>query len=356
MRCMTSEAEVQQGKSEQPLRRYSWLRRVVTFAVVAIAVGLLVWQVRRADPAVISALLRGSDVRFVALALAFTLARFGVAAWRLAALTKRVTSCRFAPFVPITMAAQLAALAIPGIRAGASVLRAALASRRFGGGTGVHMGPNVLDNLVVGASWILVATALAPAALMTRASEWRGPLAALVAALATGVLVVLALRRFGPRLERWLEEPRDGTAGRLAVASHATWRSTSKLLRDPRALVLGLGGGVGFVVVIGLAQHAALLAMGVPVHWWLAMLTVAVGGAAGTATGAPGGIGVTEAAQIAFLQSQGIGEGEATAAVLLARGLHYGVIAIGGGLSALFVARPGWRNDRSSKTPRAVSP
>lgn len=341
MRRMIAPAEEPAHPHGSRERIPRWLTRTVSIAAVFVAIALVVWQVRRAEPARIGELLTTSDGTWVAIALAFTLARFAVSAWRLGALTRRLVTCRLAPFFPITLAAQLAGLAIPGMRAGASVLRAALASRCFGGGTALHLGPNLLDQLIVGASWVLVAAALAPAAVLSGESHAGGIVTALVLAIVASVGLLSVLRRHGPRIEAWLAEPRDGAAGRLAGAGHATFRGAHTLARDTRALVLALALGIAFVLATGLAQHAALVALGLDVTWWLALLTVALGGVVGTATGAPGGVGVTEAAQIAFLQSQGVGQGEATAAVLLARGLHYLVIVAFGSVSALWLARLG---------------
>jgi uncharacterized membrane protein YbhN (UPF0104 family) len=147
-------------------------------------------------------------------------------------------------------------------------------------------------------------------------------------------LAYLLLRKSAHRVEAWLARPREGGRGRLAGAGLATLKGTGALARDRAALAAGLIGGVLFVLASGFSQHAALLAVGSAAPWWLALLAVALGGLLGGTVGAPGGVGVTEAAQIAFLTSQGVADGEATAAVLIARGLHYLVI-LAGGLSAV---------------------
>ncbi|GAB4373980.1 MAG: hypothetical protein Kow0062_11500 [Acidobacteriota bacterium] len=309
----------------------SRLRRAAVVAIVLCALALLAWQLRSADPAAIRRLIVSASPAWLAAALALTLARFGVSAWRLGSLTRRLIPCRRRAFVPITMTAQLVGLAIPGVRAGAAVVRAALANRRFGGGVALHLAPNLLDQLLVAVSWMLVALALAPAGAAGRGSgSIRLPVLATVA-LVLLVTAVAALARWAPRIEAWLgtRPPRRWTgAGRDALGG------AGQLAADRVALAIGLAGGLAFAVSTGLAQHAALLAVGAEVPWWIALLAVAVGGTAGTLTGAPGGVGVTEAAQIAVLAAHGVSDEQAAAAVLLARGLHYAVILVGGSVAA----------------------
>ena len=71
-----------------------------------------------------------------------TAVRFGVFAMRLALITRRLTRCRTAGFLPIVLASQLVSLLLPGVRVGAALLRAQLAAKRFGAGISSHLGPN----------------------------------------------------------------------------------------------------------------------------------------------------------------------------------------------------------------------
>ena len=79
------------------------------------------------------------------------------------------------------------------------------------------------------------------------------------------------------------------------------------------------------------AQWAALRAIDEPVPFWLALLAVTLGSAAGTLAHTPGGLGVTEAAQVAFLTGQGLSAEAAASGVLLARSLHYAIVLLAGG-------------------------
>ena len=340
-------------------------RRLSALGLVAAALLLLGWQLRGTDPAAIARTMLAASPGWLALAALLTAARFGVAAWRLGSLTRRLRPVRRRAYIPITMTAQLIGLAIPGIRAGAAVVRAALAHRRFGGGIATHLAPNLLDQLLVGVSWMLVALALVPALAADPENSRLGVSGLALSVLLVLVLSVWALARWAPRIEGWLAA-RPG--GRWTGAWRDGLGGVGRLAADRTALSIGLLGGLGFALATGLAQHAALEAVGEHVAWWIPMLAVAIGGTAGTVTGAPGGLGVTEAAQIAVLAAHGIPDERAAAAVLIARGLHYLLIVGGGSLAALWEWRRGelegvLRQTRGEETrsgtfpdPRAATP
>ena len=78
------------------------------------------------------------------------------------------------------------------------------------------------------------------------------------------------------------------------------------------------------------AQWVMFLAMGVPADPFVVIAVVALGTAAGTLTGTPGGIGTTEVAMMASYKLFGVDEILAAAGILLYRGLHYAaVLALG---------------------------
>ena len=326
----------------EPRPRKPALRRAAVAAVLVAALLLLAWQVRKVGAGALLARFAGAHPGWLAAAAGITVLRFVASALRLGWLTGRLRPVRKRHYFPIVMAAQFLALAIPGVRAGASLVRAHLADRHFGGGVATHVGPNIVDQAILALSWILVSAVALPFAALAHAGNLSGKaVAGLILGLGLIVLAYLLVRRHGERLEAWLARPREGRRGRLAEAGQAAVRGTGVLLDDPVGLLGNLAGGLAFVLLTGLAQWAALRAVGAPVPWWIALLAVAVGGATGMATGAPGGIGVTEVTQAAFLHSQGVPREVAIAGVFLARGLHYLVILAAGGLSLAWEAARG---------------
>ncbi len=321
--------------STDPAPRRRWRRRLRVPAAVALTLGalaLLGWQISRADPMAVAARVAAASPLYVGLAVALTAGRFAAFALRLAAITRRLVPCRAWPFIPIVMASQVVSLLLPGLRVGAAWLRAHLAARRFGGGTALHLGPNVLDQLASGASWLLAALAVAP--LLGSADDadpWPRLALAVAALLALTALLAWAAARHGGALVGWLETPRPGRRGRLLRASSQTLRGAGRLAKDPAAVAAGLAGSFAFIACTGLALHASLLSVGQAVPLGAVLLAVVIGGAAGTAAHTPGGLGVTEVAQVAFLVSQGVPGEAATSGVLVARAIHYAMVVIAGG-------------------------
>jgi uncharacterized membrane protein YbhN (UPF0104 family) len=324
-----------------PRRRIPW-KRAAAIVVLVAALAFLAWQIAAADPEKIAQRIASADTALVVATLGWTIARFAIAAFRLGGLTLRLVPCRLLPYAPMMMTSQLVGLVIPGIRAGPTVVRAALASRRFGGGMGLHLAPNLFDQALLAVSWLLAGLAMVPLLAWTSDDVLPAqvPLA-VVGGLALAGLAYGALRVGGPRLESWLARPGSRRRERIAGFGLATVRGVGELLRDRLALFLGLAGGLAFVVASGVAQHVALLAVGADVPWWLVLVAVALGGTIGGTTGAPGGVGATEAAQIGFLVSQGVPAEEATAGVLLARGLHYAFVFVAGGLGLAYEGATG---------------
>ncbi len=335
-------SERRTSQQEPKPRRGGRRRRVLAVVVMAAALLVLAWQVRRAGPAELLAQLASVTLSWLGILFALTFVRYLVASLRLASITRCLLPVRRTPFVAIVFVSQMLGIAIPGLRVGATVLRAHLAARRFGGGIALHLGPNLLDQLALAVSWLLVALGLAPL-LVTDARSDVGPSAilSLLGAVILIALVVLVFKHQRHRLIAWLARPRGGRREAIAEACRRTLESMGTLIDNPRALAVGIGGGVAFVLLTGLTQHLALLAIGADSTWWVAVLAVVVGTSIGTASGSPGGLGVTEAAQVAFLQAHGTPLGAATAAVLLARGSYYLLIIVGGLIGLIWEARRG---------------
>ncbi|HKI05256.1 MAG TPA: lysylphosphatidylglycerol synthase transmembrane domain-containing protein [Thermoanaerobaculia bacterium] len=101
--------------------------------------------------------------------------------------------------------------------------------------------------------------------------------------------------------------------------------------------------GTIYFLVNAAAQWALFAAIGAPVDPFVVLSVVALGTAAGTLSGAPGGLGATELAMMASFKMMGVEEVLAAAGTLLYRGLHYAsVLAIG--LPALALLE--WRGGR----------
>lgn len=323
-----------------PRRGRRRARLALALALLLLGLAALGWQISRAGPREVLELLRSVPAAWIAAVLLLTASRYLVSSWRLAALTRRLWPVARLPYVTMTLASQLVVtLAAPGLRVGATYLRAHLADRRFGGGAARHLGPNLLDQLLLGASWLIVALALVPVeALSTGRSPFSGAVLALLAAAAGTIAAFGLFVRSRHRLAGWLRRPRSGWRGHLANASAKTLDGGGALAADPVAVAIGLLGGTAFVLLAGLVQLAALYAVGQPVSPWLAILAATVGTTAGSASGSPGGLGVTEATQVAFLTAQGVPAEPAAASVLLLRGIYYGFVLASGTLALAWEA------------------
>lgn len=309
-------------------------RRVAAAVFLLLALAFLGWQIQQAGPRAIGRRLLSVSWEWVLLIVALTLLRYVIASVKLGGITRRLMPVRILPFLPIFLASQILTLLIPGFRVGGTLLRAHLANRRFGGGLASHLGPNLLDHLTLAISWILAAVVF----LFVSAAGGDAPfpyrsVSLLLLSLCALALAFALLRRRAPALGRWLSRPRHGWRQRLAVSVQTAAQGTGILAVDARALGIGLGGGLSFVFLTGLTQYVALVAVGESINWWVAMLAVVIGTTAGTVSGTPGGLGVAEASQVAYLQGQGVSLGSATAAVLLARGAYYVFILVAGGLA-----------------------
>ncbi|GEM_PF-6349176 len=317
-------------------------KRLLVLTVSAIGIALLFYQIQRVGVERLSLEISRASRPWLAIAFGLTVLRFVIWGLRLAFLSQRVTRCKTFPYFIFVMVTNFLGLLLPFLRAGGTLIRAHMAGRRFGGGTATHLGPNLLDQVLVSISWLLVAGAMTPfLAWKTGNAQIEKLSMALLVGIVLSAGVLWLMRRKASHLALWLEIPRPGRRGKLAGAGSRTLHGARTLLEDRAALAWGLVGGLLFVLVTGLGQYGALRAVGDDSAWWLSMLAVTVGGALGTASGTPGGAGVTEAAQIGFLASQGLSIETATASVIIARGFHYGFILTAGPLAALWEWRRG---------------
>ncbi len=330
-------------------KRRAWFARGLTLVVLVAGVCVLLFLLRRAGIANVAAALRSADVRWVMAVIALILLRSLVMAWRIAVITRRVVPCRVLPFVGFGLAAQAVALVTPGVRIGAMLMRALLASRRFGGGIAMHLAPNLLEQMLLAASWGIAFAGHLPGHLaQTRGNSFLPLMSFLMASAVLTVGFFVGVVRFGRWIGAWLARPRAGWAGRLGGASAVTVLTTQRLVKDPRAILAGLGGGILFALATGAIQWTALRACGAQPTWIIAFFSVVLSGTAAVATASPGGVGVTEAVEIAYLSSQGLEPQSAAAGVLLARGLQY-LYTLGGG--GFFLLRAWQRGALSEASP-----
>ncbi len=179
--------------------------------------------------------------------------------------------------------------------------------------------------------------------------------AALVALVTCAVLLVIWSRRQGPSEESPIvgymarrAERAEGRLQKMFAHGHEAVGVFVKLLgvgslRLPAAVL-----GAVYFLVNAAAQWAMFVALGAPVNPFVVLAVVAVGTAAGTLSGAPGGLGATELAMMASFEVMGVDKVTATAGTLLYRGLHYAsVLAIG--LPALGLLE--WRSGQTESPP-----
>jgi uncharacterized protein (TIRG00374 family) len=133
---------------------------------------------------------------------------------------------------------------------------------------------------------------------------------------------------FARRAERASE--RGGRGERLYGHGREAARTLETLAGEWRLRLPAAALGSGFFLVSALAQWLIFAALGRPESPLVVIAVVALGASAGMLTGTPGGVGTTEAAMVALYGALGVSPGEAAAATLMFRGLHYGsVMALG---------------------------
>lgn len=96
------------------------------------------------------------------------------------------------------------------------------------------------------------------------------------------------------------------------------------------------------------AQWLIFDSLGTPVRPMAVGAAIALGLAAGLVTGTPGGVATTEAAMVGLYVSFGIDGVEATAGVLLYRGLHY-LLVLTLGLPSLVYCGATMRRERGTR-------
>jgi uncharacterized membrane protein YbhN (UPF0104 family) len=312
-----------------------WAAAAGKLAVVALAVWLAVRLLRGVRWADLEARLEGADWPPIGLALLLLVARFLVwdVRWYLAMRRVAPGGPRLARGFFALLASAAVNLVTPSVRLAGGLVRArytAQGEAGFGHAYGVVLFDQLAHNAVMTALSLsaLVVTAFA---LGYRTLGW-GALAALAVA---GAVVAVWSRRSGGdgaggglarALARRAEAAGGRRIGRLLAHSHDAVQVFARLFAD-RALrwqVAALGGV--FFAVNAMAQWLIFRGLGAEVSPAVVVGAVSLGLAAGTLTGAPGGIGATEAAMVATFAALGVGSVDAAAGTLLYRGLHYAVV------------------------------
>lgn len=120
----------------------------------------------------------------------------------------------------------------------------------------------------------------------------------------------------------------------LAVHGETVMNTVKLLIRD-RSLGWRCLAWAGFILLVSvLAQWAVFHAVGAPPAFAVLLSTVTLGATAGVLAGTPGGVGATESAMVASYVLLGVDPTDATASVLLYRGLHY-LLVLGLGFPSL---------------------
>lgn len=292
----------------------------------------------------------------IILGVGLLLVRYPIWDWRFRLSMRRVMETRSGPVLGFFVLIASAALNLitPTARVLGGMMRAryfARANRRpFGFLYGVVLFDQAAHHTVMSVcTWItLIVTAYA------LDYDGFGTLA-LVALVVCAVLLVIWGRRQGPSeqspIVRYMARRAERAEGRLQkmlAHGHEAVGVFVKLLgvgslRLPAAVL-----GVIYFLVNAAAQWAMFVAIGAPVNPFVVLAVVAVGTAAGTLSGAPGGLGATELAMMASFEVMGVDKVTATAGTLLYRGLHYASVLVIG-LPALGLLE--WRSGQDKNVP-----
>ncbi|HEV7672690.1 MAG TPA: lysylphosphatidylglycerol synthase transmembrane domain-containing protein [Thermoanaerobaculia bacterium] len=269
------------------------------------------------------------------LALACLIGRYLLWDRRLAIATERAVAAR--PRLGVAFFVLFASAAFnlitPSARVLGGPLRARYTARSIGRPFAPLFGVILYDQLahyavmtsLTGLSLVAVAWALG--------RPWLGAGAVAAFALLAFVAFRLASKAgqgslagfFARRAER-----SSGRGGQLYGHGREVAQTLETLIDEPRLRLPAAGLGVGFFLLSALAQWLIFAALGRPENALVVMAVVALGASAGMLAGTPGGVGTTEAAMVALFGALGVGPGEAAAATLLFRGLHYAsVLALG---------------------------
>lgn len=293
--------------------------------------------------------------------------------WVVWARRWRLAACRLGP-APGTVRMSLMVIAsaalnhlTPAARVLGSLLRARHLSHANGRPFGQAFGSVLFDQVaqqvsMTGMTILALAVAAWSMGRYAVAAGAAAAAAALLAGLTVGWLRMRAgggqrladfARRLAERAHRRSGQRQRGgwgeRAGRALDGGREAVRVLRRLLGDGRLLAYSLVFGIAYAMVNAAALWAVFRSLGDDVGFAVALASVALGVAAGTLVGTPGGLGAAEAAIVGSLVALGVDRVDATAAALLYRGLHY-LTVFGAGLPALALLEL-----RRRKTARAAA-
>jgi glycosyltransferase 2 family protein len=175
--------------------------------------------------------------------------------------------------------------------------------------------------IMTSSSWIaksvlfLVALPFAWGSLDLDATPQSGDDSALVwiiLAVVVAVGLVAGLALAVPRLRRWAAE-------RLRPRVRDIWGNLREVGRQPRKLVLLVGGSFAQELVVAMALSVSLRAFDDHLRLPILIVVISLAATIGGVSPTPGGMGVVEAGLILGLTAAGIPEADATAAVFIQR-------------------------------------
>lgn len=355
-------AEVPDLPSVNPGRRL--VHRFVALLVIALTVYLIHRLVAEVGWTAIKKRLALADYRLVLLAFVAMLARLAVWSYRWHLAVRRLEAPRrsWVLYLALPAAAAFNLLA-PIARVASGLLRARYLSRA--GVPSLSMGELFGVVLFDQVAHLAVMLSLTLVGLVVGAVVVGRMDVVVVALVLIGSSVVVAvvwwrrrvergrgglLRFLGRRVESggWIARAISGgrsaieVFGGLARRGELWWRVIALGL-----VVFGLGA---------LGQWLVFRSLDTEVPFLFAAIALAMGLAAGSLVGTPGGLGATEAAMIALFVTLGVERADAASGVLLFRAIHYAsVLAIGvpAGAALEAILLNGGPGDLVDETPQA---
>lgn len=327
-------------------------RLALRLAIVATALGAIVWTVRGLEPRQVLRAAMAAHPGWLAVSLLPIGARFAIWAFKWQRMLRRRAEVPYVLCLHVLLAGSFVNLTTPTAKLAGGVVRASLLHRRAGwprleayGWAMADQVTNVLGHLALfGVLSVGAALHLPPGTLRTS-------LACGGIAMCVGVVVAAALRGVGWRLS---QRPAVGRTLQRMIPSRfrvegGSAEYTERLGRVLRPLLRDEVVGSTFVPDVAwsalafaslcVANGLVLHAVGADVSWLLASVALAGGYFVGIALGAWGGIGVTEAALIGFYVQIGVAPDVAAAGALLHRSMFYAVVLGWGGVALWIESR-----------------
>jgi uncharacterized membrane protein YbhN (UPF0104 family) len=325
---------------------------LLRLVIVAACLALLGWTVARLGPRQVLRVAGDADPLWLGLSFLPVLGRFLIWGHKWARILRRKAKVPYWTALRILIAGSFINLTTPTAKLGGGVLRAAFLHRRFGWGLAESYGRAFVDQATNALGTFLLYALLALAVFVSAPD-----LVGRHGFLASGVLL-LALLATGLALRGWawsrLQTP---TVRRVLVrltprrfrqddheGADADWiRPVFYPFLGERSAWTTLLPDIAWAAVsfasLCVANAMVFRALGMETNLWLMSAAVVMGYFAGVASGAWGGIGVTEAALTGLYIRFGIPADVATAGALLHRATFYLVILGFGGLSLLYEGR-----------------